>query len=157
VAVRAPGCRLGIDDLAASATMGVGVTKTYTVGDMVQGLYDWSKRVWAMALRRGYRIATSLTSPTLSAHHARGHAQTAMEPLPLANRGGPQRPRGRRADSTRLCVFSGGNVSYTHDGGIDRALVITKNDVSVIPHQNWRGQFTLGTWRREQQHRPPQE
>ncbi|HYW13388.1 MAG TPA: polymorphic toxin type 50 domain-containing protein [Longimicrobium sp.] len=37
-------------------------------------------------------------------------------------------------------------VSYTHAGGIDRPLVITKNGVSVLPHQNWRGQFSRGTW-----------
>jgi RHS repeat-associated protein len=24
--------------------------------------------------------------------------------------------------------------------------VITKNEVSIVPHQNWRGQFTMGTW-----------
>jgi RHS repeat-associated protein len=45
-----------------------------------------------------------------------------------------------------LAAAAGGNVSYTHGGGIDRPLVITKNEVSVVPHQNWRGQFTMGTW-----------
>jgi RHS repeat-associated protein len=39
-----------------------------------------------------------------------------------------------------------GTVSYTHAGGIDRPLVITKNGTSVLPHQNWRGQFSRGTW-----------
>jgi RHS repeat-associated protein len=38
-----------------------------------------------------------------------------------------------------------GIVSYTHTGGIDRPLVITKNDRSVLTHQNWRGQFARGT------------
>jgi RHS repeat-associated protein len=38
-----------------------------------------------------------------------------------------------------------GMVSYTHAGGIDRPLVITKNGVSILPHQNWRGQFSSGT------------
>ncbi|HYW13386.1 MAG TPA: RHS repeat-associated core domain-containing protein, partial [Longimicrobium sp.] len=39
-----------------------------------------------------------------------------------------------------------GTVGYAHAGGIDRPLVITKNGVSVLPHQNWRGQFSRGTW-----------
>jgi hypothetical protein len=39
-----------------------------------------------------------------------------------------------------------GVVSYTHAGGIDRPLVITKDGASVLPHQNWRGQFSRGTW-----------
>ncbi|HYW13389.1 MAG TPA: RHS repeat-associated core domain-containing protein [Longimicrobium sp.] len=39
-----------------------------------------------------------------------------------------------------------GTVAYAHAGGIDRPLVITKNGVSVLPHQNWRGQFSRGTW-----------
>ena len=30
--------------------------------------------------------------------------------------------------------------------GIDRPLVISKNGQSVIPHQNWRGQFARGTY-----------
>jgi RHS repeat-associated protein len=38
-----------------------------------------------------------------------------------------------------------GQVSYTHAGGIDRPLLITKNGVSVVPHQNWRGMFAEGT------------
>jgi len=29
--------------------------------------------------------------------------------------------------------------------GIDRPLIITKNGVSVLPHQNWRGMLALGT------------
>ncbi|MBW3572507.1 MAG: RHS repeat-associated core domain-containing protein, partial [Gemmatimonadetes bacterium] len=39
-----------------------------------------------------------------------------------------------------------GRVSYFHAGGIDRPLVIMKNDTSIIPHQNWRGQFAFGTY-----------
>jgi RHS repeat-associated protein len=39
-----------------------------------------------------------------------------------------------------------GTVSYTHAGGIDRPLVITKDGVSILPHQNWRGQFSSGTY-----------
>jgi hypothetical protein len=38
-----------------------------------------------------------------------------------------------------------GTVSYTHAGGIDRPLVITKDGTSILPHQNWRGQFASGT------------
>lgn len=41
---------------------------------------------------------------------------------------------------------AGGNVSYFHAGGIDRPLVITKNGESIVPHQNWRGQFARGTY-----------
>jgi RHS repeat-associated protein len=37
-------------------------------------------------------------------------------------------------------------VSYTHAGGIDRPLVITKDGVRILPHQNWRGQFSSGTY-----------
>jgi RHS repeat-associated protein len=36
-------------------------------------------------------------------------------------------------------------VSYTHAGGVDRPLLITKNGTSVVPHQNWRGMFAQGT------------
>jgi RHS repeat-associated protein len=39
-----------------------------------------------------------------------------------------------------------GVVSYFHAGGIDRPLVITKGSTSIIPHQNWRGQFARGTY-----------
>jgi RHS repeat-associated protein len=39
-----------------------------------------------------------------------------------------------------------GTVSYTHGGGLDRPLVITKNGQSILPHQNWRGQFSRGTY-----------
>ncbi|HEX2076400.1 MAG TPA: RHS repeat-associated core domain-containing protein [Longimicrobium sp.] len=39
-----------------------------------------------------------------------------------------------------------GTVSYFHAGAIDRPLVIMKNDTSIIPHQNWRGQFAFGTY-----------
>ena len=39
-----------------------------------------------------------------------------------------------------------GTVSYTHAGGIDRPLVITKDGTSILPHQNWRGQFSSGTY-----------
>ena len=41
---------------------------------------------------------------------------------------------------------AGGQVSYFHAGGIDRPLVITKGTTSIIPHQNWRGQFARGTY-----------
>ena len=42
---------------------------------------------------------------------------------------------------------AGGTVSYTHAGGIDRPLAITKSGVgSIIPHQNWRGQLARGTY-----------
>ena len=37
-------------------------------------------------------------------------------------------------------------MSYTHAGGIDRPLVITKGSTSILPHQNWRGQFSSGTY-----------
>ena len=43
-------------------------------------------------------------------------------------------------------VDAGGVVSYTHAGGIDRPLVITKGVVSIVTHQNWRGQFARGTY-----------
>jgi hypothetical protein len=39
-----------------------------------------------------------------------------------------------------------GTVSYTNGGGIDRPLVITKGSTSILPHQNWRGQFSRGTY-----------
>jgi len=39
-----------------------------------------------------------------------------------------------------------GTVSYTYGGGMGRPLVITRDGVSVIPHQNWRGQFSSGTY-----------
>ncbi|HEU0016059.1 MAG TPA: RHS repeat-associated core domain-containing protein [Longimicrobium sp.] len=38
-----------------------------------------------------------------------------------------------------------GRVSYTHAGGIDRPLVITKDGASVVPQLNWRGIFAFGT------------
>ena len=42
---------------------------------------------------------------------------------------------------------AGGQVSYTHAGGIDRPLAIWKQGVgSIITHQNWRGQFARGTF-----------
>ena len=41
---------------------------------------------------------------------------------------------------------AGGNVGYFHAGGIDRPLMITKDGTSVIPHENWRGQFSRGTY-----------
>ncbi|HEX6373279.1 MAG TPA: RHS repeat-associated core domain-containing protein [Longimicrobium sp.] len=41
---------------------------------------------------------------------------------------------------------AGGNVGYFHAGGIDRPLVITKGTTSIVPHQNWRGQFARGTY-----------
>jgi RHS repeat-associated protein len=37
-------------------------------------------------------------------------------------------------------------VSYTHGGGIDRPLAIIKNGQTVLPHENWRGQFSRGTF-----------
>ena len=40
-----------------------------------------------------------------------------------------------------------GQVSYFHAGGIDRPLAIWKAGVgSIVPHQNWRGQFARGTF-----------
>jgi hypothetical protein len=37
-------------------------------------------------------------------------------------------------------------VSYFHAGGIDRPLVIRKEgQPTIIPHENWRGQFARGT------------
>jgi RHS repeat-associated protein len=51
----------------------------------------------------------------------------------------------KQADGS-MAAQAGGNVSYFHAGGIDRPLVITKNGESVIPHQNWRGQFARGTY-----------
>jgi len=40
-----------------------------------------------------------------------------------------------------------GRVSYLHAGRIDRPLSIWKEGVgSIIPHQNWRGQFARGTF-----------
>jgi RHS repeat-associated protein len=39
-----------------------------------------------------------------------------------------------------------GTVGYTHGGGLDRPLVITKDGQSILPHQNWRGQFSRGTY-----------
>ena len=42
---------------------------------------------------------------------------------------------------------AGGTVSYTHGGGIDRPLAITRSGVgSIIPHENWRGQMARGTY-----------
>ena len=37
-------------------------------------------------------------------------------------------------------------MSYFHAGGIDRPLMITKDGTSVVPHENWRGQFSRGTY-----------
>ncbi|HEX2207712.1 MAG TPA: hypothetical protein VHG93_08515 [Longimicrobium sp.] len=37
-------------------------------------------------------------------------------------------------------------MGYFHAGGIDRPLVITKGSTSIVPHQNWRGQFARGTY-----------
>ncbi|HEY0017654.1 MAG TPA: RHS repeat-associated core domain-containing protein [Longimicrobium sp.] len=40
-----------------------------------------------------------------------------------------------------------GRVSYFHAGGIDRPLVIRKEgQPTIIPHENWRGQFSRGTY-----------
>jgi RHS repeat-associated protein len=42
---------------------------------------------------------------------------------------------------------SSGLVSYTHAGGIDRPLAIWKAEVgTIVTHQNWRGQFSRGTF-----------
>jgi RHS repeat-associated protein len=38
------------------------------------------------------------------------------------------------------------NRDYFHAGGIDLPLTITKNEITVAPHQNWRGQFARGTY-----------
>jgi RHS repeat-associated protein len=39
-----------------------------------------------------------------------------------------------------------GRVSYTHGGGIDRPLALHKEGwQSILPHENWRGQFASGT------------
>jgi hypothetical protein len=51
----------------------------------------------------------------------------------------------KQADGS-YAAQAGGNVSYFHAGGIDRPLVITKDGQSIIPHQNWRGQFARGTY-----------
>ena len=38
-------------------------------------------------------------------------------------------------------------MSYFHAGGIDRPLVIRKEgQPTIIPHENWRGQFARGTY-----------
>jgi hypothetical protein len=38
-------------------------------------------------------------------------------------------------------------VEYFHAGGIDRPLVIRKEgEPTIIPHENWRGQFARGTY-----------
>jgi RHS repeat-associated protein len=39
-----------------------------------------------------------------------------------------------------------GRVSYFHAGGIDRPLVIWKDGTTILPHENWRGQFARGTY-----------
>jgi hypothetical protein len=42
---------------------------------------------------------------------------------------------------------AGGRVSYAHAGGIDRPLAIWKQGVgTLVTHQNWRGQFSMGTY-----------
>ena len=44
-----------------------------------------------------------------------------------------------------------GWVSYFHAKGIDRPLTITKyGQGTVVPHQNWRGQYSLGTFQHGQ-------
>jgi RHS repeat-associated protein len=52
----------------------------------------------------------------------------------------------RKNASGTYAATAGGEVSYFHAGGIDRPLVITKNGESIVPHQNWRGQFARGTY-----------
>jgi hypothetical protein len=38
-------------------------------------------------------------------------------------------------------------VSYFQASGIDRPLTIWKDAAgSIIPHENWRGEFASGTW-----------
>ncbi|HYW12860.1 MAG TPA: RNase A-like domain-containing protein [Longimicrobium sp.] len=50
-------------------------------------------------------------------------------------------------DGVSVPQESRGTVSYFQAGGIDRPLVIWKNTVgSIVTHQNWRGQFSRGTW-----------
>jgi RHS repeat-associated protein len=38
------------------------------------------------------------------------------------------------------------SVVYFHAGGIDRPLMISKGAERVVPHQNWRGAFSAGTY-----------
>ena len=38
------------------------------------------------------------------------------------------------------------SVVYFHAGGIDRPLMITKGADRIVPHQNWRGAFSAGTY-----------
>jgi RHS repeat-associated protein len=52
---------------------------------------------------------------------------------------------GANLEATTATGAAYGQVSYTHTGGIDRPLVITKNGTSLVPHQNWRGMFALAT------------
>jgi RHS repeat-associated protein len=53
---------------------------------------------------------------------------------------------GQNLEATGGSGAAYGQVSYTHAGGIDRPLVIMKSGTSIVTHQNWRGQFSLGTY-----------
>ncbi|HEY0019131.1 MAG TPA: RHS repeat-associated core domain-containing protein [Longimicrobium sp.] len=49
--------------------------------------------------------------------------------------------------SDSYAADAGGRVSYVHAGGIDRPLAIWKQGVgTIVTHQNWRGQFAMGTF-----------
>jgi RHS repeat-associated protein len=52
---------------------------------------------------------------------------------------------GAALEATTASGAAYGEASYTHAGGIDRPLVITKNGTSLVPHQNWRRMFALAT------------
>ncbi|MFN2398534.1 MAG: RHS repeat-associated core domain-containing protein [Gemmatimonadaceae bacterium] len=55
-------------------------------------------------------------------------------------------------DTTRLYYNSYGRVAYTHAAGIDQPVSVIRVDygiwalTAVFPHQNWRGQFDVGTF-----------
>ncbi len=66
------------------------------------------------------------------------------DPLPL---GGDQILWELKTAEGTYADAAGGAVSYFHASGIDRPLVITKvGHPPVIPHQNWRGKYLLGTY-----------
>ena len=49
--------------------------------------------------------------------------------------------------NTTGSLESGGQtVSYFHVGGIDRPMLIAKGSERIVPHQNWRGLFSAGTY-----------
>jgi RHS repeat-associated protein len=72
--------------------------------------------------------------------------------LPLFKRRSPGADGQNLENTTALGAGPGqshlfGRVSYLHAGGIDRPLTIWKEGMgSVLPHQNWRGLFSRGTW-----------